>query len=193
MNETSLIIPEGATSRRGLIRGTAKVALSAVAIAMLAGCEGMAQDNKMSMADIDILNTALGAEYQAIAAYQVGAESKLLQPAVLAVAVKFQGDHKKHAELLSSTVGKLGGTPVSPKAPADYHFPVETLHNQADVLKFAVGLERGAMAAYVGAVPAFANRDLAKAAATILADESIHFAVLRNALGEDPDPMSFYS
>lgn len=156
----------------------------------------MAADKKMSAdptSDVEIFNTALGLEYQAIAAYQVGAESGLLQKPVLDVAVQFQGDHKQHAQLLSSTISKLGGTPVQPKAPAAYNFPVNNLKNQADVLRFAAGLEKGAASAYLGAVPAFANKDLAKAAASIMGDETMHWAVLRHALGENPVPVAFIS
>ena len=50
------------------------------------------------------------------------------------------------------------------------------------MLRFAAGLERGAVSAYLGAVPLFANRELAKAAASILGDEAMHWAVLRNAV-----------
>ena len=141
--------------------------------------------------DIAILNVALGLEYQAIAAYQVGAESGLLEKPVLAVAVKFQGQHKAHAEVLSSTIGKLGGTPVMAKKPAEYGFPTASLKSQADVLEFAAGLEKGAASAYLGAVPQFHNKDLAKAAASIMGDETMHWAILLNALGKDPVPAAF--
>ena len=39
----------------------------------------------------------------------------------------------------------------------------------------------------------FGNRDLAKAAASILGDEAMHWAILRNALGETPVPSAFVS
>jgi len=42
-------------------------------------------------------------------------------------------------------------------------------------------------------VPLFRHRDLAKAAASILGDEAMHWALLRNALGEDPVPAAFVS
>lgn len=193
MSEGNLVTVNGATSRRGLLRGTGKLMLSGAAIAILAGCESMAAESMASEGDLNILNVALGAEYQAIAAYQVGAESGLLQKPVLQVAIKFQSDHKKHAEVLAATLIKLGGKPVMAKAPRDYEFPTGNLHNQADVLRFAAGLEKGAISAYLGAVPAFQNRDLAKAAASILGDEAIHFAVLKMTLGEDPDPSPFVS
>jgi bacterioferritin (cytochrome b1) len=196
----SLILPvspaDSAVSRRRLLKGTGTATLSAVAISLLAGCDSMAADKHMTAnpgGDVDILNSALGLEYQAIAAYQVGAESGLLQKPVLDTAVKFQSDHKQHAQVLSSTIIKLGGTPVMAKKPADYNFPVNTLKSQADVLRFAADLEKGAASAYLGAVPAFGNRDLAKAAASILGDETMHWAVLRNALGENPVPVAFIS
>jgi rubrerythrin len=167
--------------------------LSATAVALLAGRESLAAgySDKAMAGDVTILNTALGAEYEAVAAYQVGAESKLLQKPVLALAVTFQGHHKEHAKVLADTVKKLGGTPVAPMA--KYDFPVSKLKTQADVLRFAAGLEKGAVSAYLGAVPLFENRDLAKAAASILGDEAMHWAVLRNALGEAPVPGPFMS
>ena len=143
--------------------------------------------------DVNILNVALGLEYQAIAAYQVGAESGLLQKPVLATAVKFQGHHKAHAAVLAGTVSKLGGTPVMEKKVAEYNFPVSQLKTQADVLRFAAGLEKGAASAYLGVMPNFYTRDLTKAAASILGDETMHWAVLLSVLGEDPVPVAFIS
>ena len=68
---------------------------------------------------------------------------------------------------------------------------MEGLKNQEDVLRFAAGLEKGAVSAYLGAVPLFSNRDLSKAAASILGDEAMHWAVLRQAVGENPVPSAF--
>jgi hypothetical protein len=39
----------------------------------------------------------------------------------------------------------------------------------------------------------FGDRDLAKAAASILGDEAMHSAILRHALGENPIPEPFVS
>ena len=178
-------------ARRAFL-GKSGLLLSGAAVALLAGRDALAAKGGKSTADdARILNTALGAELEAIAAYQVGAESGLLQKPVLDLAVTFQGHHKEHADLLAKTVAKLGGKPVQAKA--KYNFPVETLKTQADVLRFAATLEKGAVSAYLGAVPVFGNRDLAKAAASILGDEAMHWAVLRNALGEAPVPSAFVS
>ena len=75
----------------------------------------------------------------------------------------FFGHHKAHVALLSGTVAKLGGTPASAKD--NYNFPVDQLKTELDVLKLAARLEQGA-------VPLFANRDISKAAASILGDEA---------------------
>jgi rubrerythrin len=93
--------------------------------------------------------------------------------------------------VLAGTITRLGGKPVAAKA--KYTFPVETLKTQEDVLRFAATLEKGAVSAYLGAVPLFADRELSKAAASILGDEAMHWAVLRQAVGEEPVPAAFVS
>src|SRR3546814_4360751 len=65
---------------------------------------------------------------------------------------------------LPISVTKLGGTPVEPAA--EYSFPVDQLKSERDVIAFAAGLEQGATSAYLGAVPLFGDRELAKAAAS---------------------------
>ena len=177
-------------ARRAFL-GRSGVLLSGSAIALLAGCETLAAGQKKTdpANDVAILNTALGAEREAVAAYQLGADSGLLESGVKSLALQFQGHHKAHADLLAATVSRLGGRPVEAKA--KYDFPVNQLKNQADVLRFASQLEQGAVSAYLGAVPKFDNRDLSRAAASILGDEAMHWAILRNALGEDPVPAAF--
>ncbi|HEX5129071.1 MAG TPA: ferritin-like domain-containing protein [Usitatibacter sp.] len=150
-------IDDPVAARRAFL-GKSGLILSGTAVALLAGRDVLAaKASGGSESDVRILNTALAAELEAIAAYQVGAESGLLQKPALDLAVTFQGHHKEHA----------------------------------DVLKFAASLEKGAVSAYLGAVPVFGNRDLAKAAASILGDEAMHWAILRNAVGEAPVPSAF--
>ncbi|PWT74685.1 MAG: DUF4439 domain-containing protein [Proteobacteria bacterium] len=166
--------------------------LSAAAVALLAGRPALAAQMKKNggqAEDVKVLNGALAAEHQGIAAYEVGAKSGLLQKPALDLAVQFQGHHKAHADLLAATIRQLGGQPEAAKS--QYDFPVDRLKTQADVLRFAAGLEQGAVSAYLAAVPTFDNRDLAKAAASILGDEAMHWAVLRNALGDNPVPAAF--
>lgn len=180
------------SAARRLFLGQSGLMLSGAAVALLAGQDALAaRAGSGSSQDTQILNTALGAELEAVAAYQLGAESKLLQKPVLDLAVTFQGHHKEHAELLAKTIEKLGGKPV--RAKSAYDFPASQLKSQEDVLRFAARLEQGAVSAYLGAVPLFGNRDLAKAAASILGDEAMHWAVLRQAVGEAPVPSAFMS
>jgi len=182
-------------SRRSFFSGLGKITLSTTAIALLAGQDRLpfiSSANAETMNnDIVILNAALGAEQEAIAAYQLGATSGLLQKPLLDLAVQFQGHHKEHAGALAATVKKLGGTPA--EAPKSYSFPTQKLKTQTDVLAFAAELEKGAVSAYLGAVPILTDRDLAKVAASILGDEAMHWAVLRQALGQKPVPTAFLS
>src|SRR5690606_7876494 len=134
---------EQPVDRRAWLGGSGLL-LSATAIAMLAGRPALAAGKPSDAAqDARILNTALGAELEAIAAYQVGAESGLLQKPVRDLALSFQGHHKEHAEVLAKTVAKLGGKAVTAKA--KYTFPTDTLKTQSDVLRFAAALEKGAV------------------------------------------------
>ena len=64
---------------------------------------------------------------------------------------------------------------------------------QTCALPISAKLEQGAVSAYLGAVPLFGNRDLAKAAASILGDEAMHWAILRQAVGEVAVPSAFMS
>ncbi len=173
----------GATRRSFMARGGA---LSAVAVAMLGGQEALAQGMAADLAgDIQILNVALGLEHEAINAYQLGATSGLLQKPVLDVAVAFQGHHKAHRDALIATIVKLGGKPVMEQKLDDYarSLKANTLKNQADVLSLAARLELGATNAYLGVIPAFGSKELAKVAARLAADETMHYTVLTQALG----------
>lgn len=179
--------------RRGLLRGSGITVLSASAVALLAGCEKMAvaqSGNGASAAnDIGILNTALALENEAISAYQLGAQSGLLQKPVLEVAVLFQTHHKEHRDALIATIRKLGGTPVAAKSDAEVAQALNaaSLKNQTDVLRLAQRLEKGAANAYIGVIPSFGDRGLAQVSARLAADETMHWTVLSQAL-KDPLP-----
>ena len=189
-----VLLPEAniAIDRRGLFTRGARLALSGATLTLLTGIGGNVGIGRASAAtmsaDIDTLNVALGLEHEAIAAYQVGAESGLLKPDVLKVAVGFQSDHKQHRDILAKAIGQLGGSAV---ADMKHKFSVEKLKNQADVLRFALGLEMGAASAYLSTIPGFENRDLAKAAASIMGVETQHVAILKSVLGETPVENAF--
>lgn len=172
--------------RRNFFGRASGVMLSATALGIMYGCESIAQtNNKSASQDVQILNTALGLEHEGINAYQLGAESGLLEKAVLAVALQFQADHKVHRDMLISTIQKLGGTPVAEQKLADYAkaLKADTLKSQGDVLALAARLELGAINAYLGVIPAFKSGDLAKVSGRLAADETLHWTVLTQALG----------
>lgn len=177
--------PAVITRRRGLFT---LGALAATGLAQSAFAKGPASNG-----DAAILNAALALEFQAIAAYQVGAESKLLDKPVLDLAVQFQGHHKAHAAALTVAIEQSGGVAVESKTIADYAFPVDQLKSQADVLRFAAGLEKAAASAYVSSLANLRQKNLIKGAAAILGDETMHWAVLLGALGENPVPGAFIS
>lgn len=172
--------------RRQLIRAAGATTLSAAAIAVLGGCQSMANATMASAGDVETLNVALGLEHEAINAYQLGAESGLLQKPVLAVAVQFQSHHKAHRDALVAAIRQMGGQPVAEKSLQDYAAALNagSLKSQADVLMLAAGLEKGAANAYLGVIPAFADKTLAQVAGRLAADETMHWTALASALGE---------
>ena len=171
----------------GVLSGSAIALLAGSGITLAAG----SSKSQAAAQDAAILNSAIAAEHQAVAAYQVGAESGLLSVPAKKLALQFQGHHKAHVDVLSGAVVQFGGKPV--EALSKYEFPTASLKSEADVLAFAAGLERAAVSAYLNAVPMFDDRALSKAAASILGDEAMHWAVLRQALGQDPVPNAFMS
>lgn len=136
--------------------------------------------------DVALLNAAIGLEHEGIAAYQLGAESGLLKPEVLKIAITFQGHHKEHRDLLIGAVKRLGGQPAAAKSNADYAKDLNagTLKDQAGVLALALKLERGAANAYLGLIPSLKETEFHVLAARMAGDEAFHAATLGNALGE---------
>jgi rubrerythrin len=179
-------------SRRDFLLGTGAATLSATAVALLAGVPTASFAGDMGAAagsgDVAILNVALGLEHEGIAAYQIGAESGLLKKPALDVAVLFQSHHKEHRDALIATIQKLGGKPVEALPQADYaksaKLNVAAIKNDVDVLKLAQRLELGAVNAYLGVIPAFGNKDLAKVSGRLAADEAMHYTALSQALND---------
>jgi rubrerythrin len=184
-------------SRRQFLVGSAATTLSAAAVALLAGLPTLAaasETHGTAASDTGTLNTALALEHEGINAYTLGAQSNLLQKPVLALAVKFQDDHKAHRDRLIKVIRTLGATPVQEKSLAEYakDLEVDKLKSQTDVLNFAAGLEHEAVNAYLGIIPVFHDRQLAQLMGQLAADETEHFTLLSNALGRPlPAPFSF--
>ena len=185
--DTKIIAANAGPDRRRFLRGAGIATLSATAIAVLGGREALAQGMKGDAGkDVAILNIALGLEHEAIAAYQIGAESKLLKQPVLGVAVQFQSHHKEHRDALIATIQKMGGKPVAAKPMQEYAdaLNVKMIKSAGDILVLAARLEKGAANAYLGVIPSFSNGDLAKVAGRLAADETMHWTVLAQATKE---------
>ena len=130
-------VPAQDPSRRHFLGCT----LSGAAIALLAGNARLAAAaSSRPVDDAGILNVALALEHQGIAAYQLGAESGLLQKPVLDIAILFQSHHKAHRDALVATIEKLGGKAVASRSNADYAeaLGAARLRSQGDVLDLAV-------------------------------------------------------
>lgn len=162
--------------------------LSAATIALLGGKEALASKLKANeKGDVTILNVALALENEAIAAYQLGAESKLLTSEVLRTAILFQSHHKEHSEALAATIKKLGGSPIAAKTLAEYAKDLNavSLKSQEDILNLAAKHEKGAANAYLGVIPSFSDKEIAKVGARIAADEVMHWTILSSVLKQE--------
>ena len=105
--------------------------------------------------------------------------------------------------ILRATAGDLVEVASAGSKPAGYVHPlaiqamaeigIDISQHRSKHLNEFLKLEQGAVSAYLGAVPLFGDRELAKAAASILGDEAMHWAILRNALGEEPVPSAYVS
>lgn len=146
----------------------------------------------MSNKDIEILNKGLEAERFAVAAYELAAGTGLLSDGVIEVAKTFQSHHGQHAHKLHETILGLGGEPVKALSQEEYAKKLPPgLVDEKTIVHYALTLEKGATITYLNAIPEFENKKLAQAAASILGDEAMHWAVLRNALGLIPVHISF--
>lgn len=162
--------------------------LSAAAFGILAGNSRLALGASPVEGDVAILNVALALEHEAIAAYQIGAESGLLKGGLLDVAVLFQGHHKTHRDAQVDAIKKLGGKPVGEKSMDEYKksskLAIASIKTGDDVLRLAQRLELGAVNAYIGVMPSFNDRSISVVAAKLLADETMHYTALTQALSE---------
>ncbi|MCS6885370.1 MAG: ferritin-like domain-containing protein [Acidobacteriota bacterium] len=176
------------TTRRNFFKAAALAGIGSAAIlktSSVAASEG----------DVKIMNIALSLEHQAIAAYKAGAA--LLKDPVLKVAVGFMKQHESHRDALISTIKQFGGKPVEPAAKYDVaklaaENGIKELKTEKDVLELALKLEDGAARAYFSVLPKLESKEVLKAAVSIMADEAMHTAVLRSALGQDPSPKAFF-
>jgi len=129
--------------------------------------------------DLGILTAALWLEQEAVAAYQAGAESKMLSEGVLKVAVAFQSDHKYHRDGISGVLKSFGVEPKGPEKKYDFG----RLHNEKDILRLARDRENGAVLAYGTLASNILTKAVLNFGANVLVDEVRHRTILNAALG----------
>ena len=129
--------------------------------------------------DLSILSAALYLEYQAVAGYKFGIDSKLLSEAHLKYAVAFQSDELYHRDGLAGGIRALGGEPTEPKE--KFHF--ERIKTAPDFMRIIHLLEQDFIRAYSTLAANLQNKGVLNFAAHILADEVRHLTVWHHELG----------
>ena len=124
------------------------------------------------ISDLTILNFALALEFLERDFYAEALEEAGLKGERQTYAETLQEHEATHVETLSSTIEKLGGTPIS-KPEFDFK---DTTSSPDSFLMTAVQLEETGVAAYQGAAPSISSKEILTAAASILPVEAFHTA-----------------
>ncbi len=143
-------------------------------------------------ADLAILQRSLEGERFGVAAYDVAIGSGLLEPAVVSIAEQFRSHHDEHANCLIEAIRHAGGTPLAARTweeMASEH-PPPPMQSQEDVLRYAASLEASAASADVVALSELEDAGRRTLVARIAGVETMHWAVLRSAVDEDPVPVA---
>lgn len=135
--------------------------------------------------DIDILNYVLTLEYLEADFYERGLGADRLSGRDLALVEPIGAHERAHVSLITSTVEKLGGTPVEQPS---FNYPSGTFDSRDKFLQAAYTFEALGVTAYHGQVTNFQNGELLAAAATIAGTESRHAAILADLTGQNPFP-----
>lgn len=178
------------SDRRSIIK-LAAMTSATLAVGGIASSQAIATPHKRrggsatAGADVSVMQGALALEHEGIAAYKIAAGSGLLSQGTIAVATVFLGHHEGHRDALAKLIAQMGGTPVEPKTNEEYikALNIAALKSEADVVKFAAGLEQGATNAYVGQIAAIKDHQIARLFAQLGTDEAVHWALLNAAAG----------
>jgi rubrerythrin len=176
--------------RRGCALGGAAIAACTVPL-LLSVRNAFAQ----SSGDAEILEDAINLERVAVIAYDTALAGGALSPAARRAVRRFRDHEQVHADVLTTALRDLGGTPPAPpKGVADVDKVVKGLQavkTQADFANFAIELELAAIAAYHDAHAKFVEPRLVQTAVSIMANEGQHLVVLRKLVRKDPVPNAF--
>ena len=130
-----------------------------------------------ALADAALLDSLLGLERHAIAAYSVAVP--LLSPAASRAARQFLAQELAHAGEIEGLIAQAGARPSRPPAFYDLGSP----QGETALLALLHRAETAQLAGYLDAIPRLSPSRLRAAAAAILANHAQHAAVLRGRLG----------
>jgi rubrerythrin len=177
--------PGADVTRRGALAGGALAAASTLPL-LAAVRHAFAQ----SPDEISIVKRAVTLELTTAAAYEAAASAGVLSPRLRQVALLFRRQEKAHADALSSALRAINQT--APTGIDDRRVQgVRGLRTEAEVVRFAIGLENASVAAYYDAQKKLGDGKLLQATAQVMAADAQHLVVLRQATGQDPLPEAF--
>jgi hypothetical protein len=169
-------------SRRALLVGWA----SAAGTAVLAGCGGKPLREKIRggarvpREDVAVLNSLLGVEHYAIAAYAAGIP--LLGGIGESIGRQFLSHELAHADELVELIKDGGGKSARPQAGYSLGDP----RTAAEGLALLEQAERVQLRAYLQMIPALSGGRVRATLATMCANDAQHLAVLRGHTGQMP-------
>jgi Ferritin-like domain len=135
--------------------------------------------------DVAILNRLLDLERQTVAAYTAG--TPLLPRPEARTARQFLDEELEHTGELLSLIKAADGISVDRRPSYDLGHP----RSAGDVLTLLHALERAQVSEYLAAIPRLSPGPVRAAAASILASDAQHIAILRLAQGDVPAPSAF--
>lgn len=166
--------------RRGLLIAAPALLLTACGTAAEPSPTTTPAPTPDGTADAEELTALLAFEQRAVAFYAAAAgRAEGARGATLARLLQHE---RAHAAALRGALRARGARPPEPPAAG---------HEGGDPLAGALALEREAVAAYERALPRLHDPDLRVLAASILATEAEHLAVVRSELGRVPAPAAF--
>lgn len=179
------------SSRRGMVRGGAKLATGGAIAAAAAGSPALARLMAAAQEftdDIDILNYALTLEHLEFAFYRdglAGYNADIFADGVFDNLMLVRDHEGAHVDALVSAITDVGGQPVAEQS---YDFGYSSAEAFIGV---AAALENTGVSAYDGAAAAIQNVDYLNAAGSIVAIEARHASYLNLVNNMDPFPAAF--
>ena len=182
--------PAGPAPRRTLLKSAAG-AVAGLAVLGLAGCGSGAKTGQQAVkhapppvraGDVELLGGLLELERRTVAAYTAGIP--LLPHPEAKTARQFLDEELEHTGELLSLIKAAKGKPAPRRDSYDLGHP----RTAADVLNLLHALERVQISAYLAVIPRLSPGAVRAAAATILASDAQHLAILRLTQGQVAAP-----